>query len=283
MSFQNIATLQMIQNIIDGTTPPTQAINADNATKATQDGNGNVITTTYATQTALAAETTARQNADGLLYSDLSAKYTKPSGGIPESDLSASVQASLDKADSAFQLPSDVVIGKSAPTITSATLYIKCQHVDTISASGNYYFINCSGVITVSGTSPKLYIVNSPNLTINGITSSNWRNVYIDGEASYIARNSNININLGSTLTIGTGIQNNKEEKYELLLAIPDNGAHYITGRGGTTYICPNYDKTKTEFIQFTIDSSYNLKCNPQFGESYFIVTWVRFSRKLEA
>ena len=282
MSFQNIATLQMIQNIIDGTTPPTQAINADNATKATQDANGNVITTTYATQTALAAETTARQDADGLLYSDLSAKYTTPSGGIPESDLSASVQASLAKADSAFQLPSDVVIGKSSPTITSGTTYINCSHSSTISASGSYYFINCSGTITVSGTSPKIYITDSPNLTVNGITSSNWRNVYIDGEASYIARNSNITINLNSTVTIGTGIQDNREDKYEVLMAIPNNGSHYITGMGGTTYICPNYDKTKTEFIQFTIDS-YNLKCNPQFGESYFIVSWVRFSRRLNA
>ena len=281
MSFQNIATLQMIQNIIDGTTPPTQAINADNATKATQDGNGNVITTTYATQTALAAETTARQNADGLLYSDLSAKYTKPSGGIPESDLSASVQASLDKADSAFQLPSDVVIGKSAPTITSATLYIKCQHVDTISASGNYYFINCSGVITVSGTSPKLYIVNSPNLTINGITSSNWRNVYIDGEASYIARSSSIRVNLNETVTVATGIQDSPDEFYELNMSIPDNSNRILRGYGNMAYSTPNYDNSKVEYVEFKI-SSNNLTVKPVYGESYFLISWVKFTKRLK-
>lgn len=36
----------------------------------------------------------------------ISAKYTKPSGGIPDTDLSATVQASLDKADTAYQNPS---------------------------------------------------------------------------------------------------------------------------------------------------------------------------------
>ena len=61
------------------------AVKADSATKATQDGNGNTITTTYATK------------------SDLSSKYSKPSGGIPKSDLNSSVQSSLNKADSALQ------------------------------------------------------------------------------------------------------------------------------------------------------------------------------------
>ena len=148
----------------------------------------------YATQTALSSEISARQSADSSLQSAINAKYTKPSTGIPESDLSASVQASLDKADSAFQLPSDVVIGKSSPTITSGTTYINCSHSSTISASGNYYFINCSGTITVEGTWPKVYVTNSPNLTVNGITSSNWRNVYIDGVAKYKARTASISL-----------------------------------------------------------------------------------------
>lgn len=59
-----------------------------NATKATQDASGNVITATYATK--------AENNA----------KYTKPSTGIPESDLANAVQTSLGKADTAYQKPS---------------------------------------------------------------------------------------------------------------------------------------------------------------------------------
>lgn len=65
-----------------------KATNADNATKATQDASGNVITATYATKT------------------ENNAKYTKPSTGIPKTDLASAVQASLGKADSAYQKPS---------------------------------------------------------------------------------------------------------------------------------------------------------------------------------
>ena len=65
-----------------------KATNADNATKATQDASGNVITVTYATKT------------------ENNAKYTKPSTGIPESDLASAVQTSLGKADTAYQKPS---------------------------------------------------------------------------------------------------------------------------------------------------------------------------------
>lgn len=65
-----------------------KATNADNATKATQDASGNVITVTYATKT------------------ENNAKYTKPSTGIPKTDLASAVQASLGKADSAYQKPS---------------------------------------------------------------------------------------------------------------------------------------------------------------------------------
>ena len=53
----------------------------------------------------------AAQVADGALpqakiqdlTTDLAAKYTKPTAGVPKSDLDASVQASLDKADTALQ------------------------------------------------------------------------------------------------------------------------------------------------------------------------------------
>ena len=62
-----------------------KATNADNAIKATQDASGNVITATYATKT------------------ENNAKYTKPSTGIPKTDLASAVQTSLNKADTALQ------------------------------------------------------------------------------------------------------------------------------------------------------------------------------------
>lgn len=48
---------------------------------------------------------------------DLSGYYQKPSGGIPKTDLSAGVQASLDKADSALQNSGDQTLSGGSLTI----------------------------------------------------------------------------------------------------------------------------------------------------------------------
>lgn len=53
MSVQNSATTKMIQNVINGTTPPQQAV------KATQDGDGNIISSTYAKQSGTYPNITA--------------------------------------------------------------------------------------------------------------------------------------------------------------------------------------------------------------------------------
>ena len=50
MELQNIATLEMIKNIVGGTTPVARAEQADSATRATQDGQGRNIASTYATK-----------------------------------------------------------------------------------------------------------------------------------------------------------------------------------------------------------------------------------------
>lgn len=48
MGIRNSATVEMVQNVIKGITPPEQALSANAAVKATQDGEGNVISSTYA-------------------------------------------------------------------------------------------------------------------------------------------------------------------------------------------------------------------------------------------
>ena len=53
MSVQNSATTKMIQNVINGTTPPQQTV------KATQDGDGNIISSTYAKQSGTYPNITA--------------------------------------------------------------------------------------------------------------------------------------------------------------------------------------------------------------------------------
>ena len=85
------------------------ATKADSATKATQDASGNVITSTYATKTELSAKGT----------------YSKPSTGIPKTDLASAVQTSLSKADTALQSYTEtdpVFKASAAASITSSDI-----------------------------------------------------------------------------------------------------------------------------------------------------------------
>lgn len=59
---------------------------------------------------------------DGIvsgINTQIAAKYTKPTGGIPKSDLASAVQASLGKADSALQTHQDIS-GKADKATTLA-------------------------------------------------------------------------------------------------------------------------------------------------------------------
>lgn len=64
---------------------------------------------------------TAGSNKDYATTAQVNAKYTKPSGGIPKSDLAVSVQTSLDKADTALQsAPVTSVNGKTGDVTLGA-------------------------------------------------------------------------------------------------------------------------------------------------------------------
>lgn len=65
---------------------------------------------------------------------EISGKYVKPSGGIPKTDLSSEVQASLNKADSAIQdIPSKV--NNSTYTEDKKTFALKTEIPTTLPAS----------------------------------------------------------------------------------------------------------------------------------------------------
>lgn len=175
----------------------------------------------------------------------------------------------------------NVVIAQTISAPLAGKTYIQCTLSGTVSPAGNYYFVNCLGSITVSGTSAKLFVTGSPSLTISGITSDNWRNVYIDGEASYIARNSSITVNLNETVTVATGIGNTAAEFYEVNMSIPDNSNRILRGYGNMAYNTPNYDNSKVEYVEFKIDTSGNLTFKPVYGEATFLITWVKFTRRI--
>ena len=94
-------------------------------------------------------------------------------------------QNAVNNALSSYLLKNggDLKVGITAPNMVSGTAYLDCSISSSV-YSGTYYFYNCTGTVTVSGTSAKVYAVNCPNLTINGKTTSNWQNIWIDGVAS---------------------------------------------------------------------------------------------------
>lgn len=104
----------------------------------------------------LQAETTARQNADTTLQNNINAKYTKPTGGIPASDLAQGVQDSLDLADSALQNinSSDVTtaLGYTPYNATNPQGYTK---VESSTTNGN---------IKINGTETTVYSL--PNTVV---------------------------------------------------------------------------------------------------------------------
>jgi hypothetical protein len=82
------------------------------------------------------------------------AKYDKPSGGIPKSDMASSVQASLDKADTALQAHQDIS-GKA----DKAETYTKSE-VNSLVASTGGKFIVVQTLPSAASADPKaIYLV----------------------------------------------------------------------------------------------------------------------------
>lgn len=92
-------------------------------------------------------------------------------------------------------------------TRTSGTHYHLAVSVSgTISGTATVILTHCAGTVTISGNSAQIYAVNCPNLTINGVTAANWRNVFRDGRAEYIARSSSLNLIEGSSQVVATNV-----------------------------------------------------------------------------
>lgn len=106
----------------------------------------------------------------------IAAKYTKPSGGIPKSDLVQAVQTSLGKADSALQSHQSIYTltfqsGTFASGSFTANSGNKTINIPTttshISEGGNLYFTNARAVSALADTL-KSYVTLSGTQTISG-------------------------------------------------------------------------------------------------------------------
>lgn len=93
----------------------------------------NIKTSSYSISSSLTSSTTTITTASAIKAA-IDAKYTKPSGGIPKTDLASAVQTSLNKADSALQ---------SVPLATNSTIG-GIQTGYTLNSSGKNYPVQLS-------------------------------------------------------------------------------------------------------------------------------------------
>lgn len=114
---------------------------------------------------------------------DIAAKYTKPSGGIPKTDLASGVQDSLDLADSALQSisSSDVTtaLGYTPYNSTNPNGYTK---VESSSTNGN---------IKINGSETTVYTLPNNVATISDVAAVSNRVTTIEGEIPSQASSSN--------------------------------------------------------------------------------------------
>lgn len=80
----------------------------------------------------------------------------------------------------------------SSPTARIVQHYIGQEINMTIPAFREtaFVFTNCWGSVNVSDNNVKVYIVNSPYLTVRGKDAQNWQNIYVDGLAAYSYKDS---------------------------------------------------------------------------------------------
>ena len=110
--------------------------------------------------------TTAKQNA-------WDAKYNKPSGGIPKTDLASSVQTSLGKADTAYQKPSGGITKTDLASAVQTSLGKADTAVQSITATGD-----ATGTATVSSGSATIGLT----LKNSGVTAGTYSAVTVNAK-----------------------------------------------------------------------------------------------------
>ena len=202
MEIENGATLEMVENLLDGSTPAGRALQADsagsaatatNAVNAQNDGSGNNIAATYATKSELAqaggfdaAGTYPSLRAGEAAHADSadtadSASYAQSAG----SAATATNAAHADSADTATKASQD-----GSGNNIAATYATKSE----LAASGGG-----SGGFDASGTYPELTAGKAQNVEtlyahyLHGVDTRGgsgqyiyWNTVIVSGEAAAI-------------------------------------------------------------------------------------------------
>ena len=139
--------------------------------------------------------------------------YSKPSGGIPKTDLASDVQTSLGKADTAIQEHQDISgkqdITDNSLTTINKTITSAINEVDSIAKGANQAlsYGNYSTMITAFnslannvynvGQNVMIITLQVPDLWISGIESTSQTYTYTTDEAFTTALNTNGYVQVG--------------------------------------------------------------------------------------
>lgn len=194
-----IATKKMIDNVINGTTPPqfaTESGHAETATKATQDGSGNNIVDTYATKTELNNSLAVKANTSGY-YADLSVgSATNAQNASNASYAAQAARATVANSATTAQLGQSGV-----PSASDDDKIVTTEYLYPGSAEGNGV---SSFMFVYRGVShqiiPNVFYVNQ---------TSNWMRVVRSGNT----------ITVGWTLAIASTLS--KATNYTIATGLP--------------------------------------------------------------
>lgn len=225
-----IATKKMIDNVIDGTTPPqfaTESGHAETATKATQDGNGNVITEKYVDVNTFNNALTSKANTSGY-YADLSVgSATNAQNASSASYAAQAAQATVANAATTAQLGQSGVPSASDDDkiVTTEYLYPGSAEGNGVS-SFNFVYRGVTHTIRMS--------------TYYGNTTSNWMRVARSGNTVTVgwtlALKSTTTLNKGTNYTIATGLPNAAHTENNYCVGIAPDGTVftvYVNTSGG--------------------------------------------------
>ena len=173
---------------------------------------------------------TAGSNKDYATTAQVKAKYTKPESGIPKSDLTVSVQTSLDKADTALQkAPVTSVNGKTG------AVQLAASDVGALPTSTKY-------VVSVNGESGEVKNIAKIN-SANTFTG----NQTVTGNGSVSG-----NFTVGGNLTINgttTTVDSTTLQVKDKLIEVAHGNTTTLTTPAGL--VAPKYDGTNSGALVF--------------------------------
>ena len=117
---------------------------------------------------------TATQNA-------LNGKYTKPTGGIPKSDLASGVQTSLDKADTALQSHQTITTGSTNGTISVGGTNVAVKGLGSLAYKNSVTKSDVGLGLVINAGQDSTPTANSSNYVTSGGVKS-----YVDTAASIL-------------------------------------------------------------------------------------------------